>query len=196
MRSQPVPDPRFATVPARLEDELRGTRLLGLWSGLVGIALVLSLTVPVIATIVMGVWGDDLAGPPDGDMFHGAGVFFGWLLTSLAGLALISVLAMTALTLDILMLVRLDRLRTLRAQRVAPLGWSLLAGTGVISTPVLGVLLFAPVWVFGPGTATRASLVVLFVLMGLLPIAGRVAEMVTSRGVRLPVGPGPHPPAP
>ena len=43
MLSQPVPDPRFATAPVRLGDELRGTRLLGLWSGLVGIALVLSL---------------------------------------------------------------------------------------------------------------------------------------------------------
>ena len=73
-----------------------------------------------------------------------------------------------------------------RRKRPHHMGWSLLAGTGVISAPVLGVLLFAPVRVFGPGTATMASLVVLFVLMGLLPIAGRVAEMVTSRGVRLP----------
>ena len=176
----PMHDPRHVPWDA----ELRSTRRLGLWSGLVGIALVLSLTVPIIATIVMGVWGEALSGPDDGDMFHGLEVFLAWLATSVAGVALIAVLAIAALTLDILVLVRLDRLRTLRARRVAPLGWSLLAGSGLVTTPVLGVLLFVPVWIFGPGTATRTSLVLLFVLMGVLPILGRIAEILAARRVR------------
>ena len=113
-------------------------------------------------------------------------MFFGWLLTSLAGLALISVLAMAALTLDILM--RCVWTGCAPCARSAWHRWAGRCWPAPVSspTPVLGALLFAPVRVFGPGTATMASLVVLFVLMGLLPIAGRVAEMVTSRGVRLP----------
>lgn len=169
--------------------ELRGTRTLGLWGGLVGIALVLVTTIPFIATMVMVQWGDVLAGPYDGNKMHGVDVFLGWFVTSVGGVLLIAAFAIAALTLDILMLVRLDRLRTIGARRVAPLGWSLLAGTGIISTPILVMLLFVPVWVLGPGLATTVSLWLLFALMCLLPIVGRIAQILTARRVRRPHGP-------
>lgn len=174
----PTPDP--------YESVLRDTRRLGLAGGLVGIALVLATTIPVFATVVLAQWGDALAGPPDGGMFHGADVFFGWLVTNIVALGLIALLAIAALTLDILMLVLLDRLRTLGARSVAPLGWSLLAGTGIVSTPILVVLLFVPVWIFGPGLATTVALWLLLALMALLPIAGRIAQIITARRVRRP----------
>lgn len=166
--------------------ELRGTRTLGLWGGLVGIALVLVATIPFIATMVMVQWGDVLAGPYDGNKMHGVDVFLGWFVTSAGGVLLIAAFAIAALTLDILMLVRLDRLRTIGARKVAPLGWSLLAGTGIISTPILAMLLFVPVWVLGPGLATTVSLWLLSALMCLLPIAGRIAQIITARHVQRP----------
>lgn len=169
--------------------ELTTMRRLALAGAITGIALVLSLCVPVLATTVLFVWGEEISGPSDGSMFHGAQVFFGWLITSLLGLTAIALLAAAALTLDILLLVRLDRLHRMRARSVAPLGWSLLAGTGLVSTPVLVVLLFVPVWIFGPGLATNTALVVLFVMMGLLPIAGRIAQILASRRVRAPQRP-------
>lgn len=179
LEAGPYPAEPFAT-------ELRGTRHLGLWGSLVGIALVLACSIPFIATVVMVQWGDALAGPYDGNKMHGIDVFLGWLVTSVGGVMLIAALAVAALTLDILMLVRLDRLRTIGARNVAPLGWSLLVGSGIVSTPILGMLLFVPVWIFGAGLATTVALWLLLALMALLPIAGRIAQIVTARRVRPP----------
>lgn len=180
------PHPGIAHDRAAREAELHGARALGLWGGLVGIALLLSLLVPVVAMIVMVIWGDDLAGPPSDDMFHGAEVFFAWLGTSAVGVVLVGLFALAALVLDILMLIRLDRLRTLRAEGVKPLAWSVLIGSGLLTTPPLVVALFVPAQIFGPGAVTYAALVVILLLMVLLPMGGRVAEILSARRLRLP----------
>ena len=165
-----------------IEEHARSTRLLGFWGAGVGLALLLLLLVPVLTTFGFTRWGDELTGPSDGAMFHGGEVFFAWLVANAVALLGILVLAVVALVLDIMMLVKLNTLQKAGAGTAAtrPLLIAVLAGSALISTPIIGMLMLVPGMVFGPGRATDTALVVLLVVMFLVPVAGRVAEAVAA----------------
>ena len=169
-----------------IEEHARSIRRLGFWGAGVGGALLLLLLVPVLTTFGFGRWGADLSGSSDGSMFHGGEVFFAWLVANAVALLGIMVLALAALVLDISMLVKLNTVQKAGAGRGAtrPLLIAVLAGSGLLSTPIIGMLMLVPSMVFGPGRATDSALVVLLVVMFLVPMAGRVAEAVGA--ARLP----------
>ncbi len=174
----------YPTVP--IAEQARSTRLVGLWSGAVGTALLLFLAVPVLTTIGFARWGEEISGSSDASMFHGGELVAAWLVTNVLALLGIGVLGVVALVLDIVMLVKLHGLRTagVATTITRPLLIALLAGTALITTPAGLVLMLLPSIVLGPGTGTDTVLVVLAILMFLVPLGGRVAEGVLA--ARLP----------
>lgn len=162
-------------VRAAIERSIRGAHSLALASSLVGIALILTLAVPAVTTVVFATWGGELSGPSTGSEWDGLGVVLGYIGSNLVALAIAAVLAIAALVLDILMLVRTCELLRRRVRGAVALLLSLAAATGVLSTPVLGALSFVPAGVMpGRTEAIEAALLGLGALAYLMPLMGRL----------------------
>ena len=173
--------------------ESRSVRTLSYWGAGVGATLVLLLAFVVISTYLTFSRSEQLTGPSDGSMFHGADVFFAWLLGNVVAGFGIVILAIAALVLDISVLVKLSGLRGYGAPREASraLTIAVLTGMGLISTPVGAVLMLLPVTIIGSGPTTNALLMVILAALLVVPLAGRIAQANFGRRLveRLPAPP-------
>ena len=165
-------------------------------SSVVGAVAALCASSPFVILGIGLLWGLLAPEPPPDpsaqpDMFAGMEEFLAWLAANALGAVLFLIAAITALVLDILLMVRLRDVglaaESLGAevQGSSPLILAVLLGTGWISTPVLGLLAFLPVQIFGPGSATNAAIAVLVVLAYALPLLGRILQARAVRRVRL-----------
>lgn len=177
----------------------RTVRSLSLWGAGVGVGLLALLAFVAVSTYVLFTRGEQLSGPSDGSMFHGGEVFFAWVVGNLAAGLGIIMLALAALMLDAIVVVKLIGLRGhVPTEAIRPLTMAMVAATGVVSTPVGVVLMVIPNIAFGPGELTNTLLIMLIVLMFLVPLGGRIAQLLCAKRLpaRLGTHPGQRPPAP
>lgn len=167
-----------------------------------GIALILALAVPVVgAVMTFGGWGSAVSAPADGadpSPYDGLGIVLGFVASTLVALVLAAGLGIAALVLDVLVAIRGFELCSGRgrppARGAVQLLLALLGGTGIVSTPVLGVLLFFPAQVLGPGDAANAMLAVLLALAFVVPLMGRLLMIAFSRELSVVEAPTGHRP--
>ena len=169
--------------PPSLAELGRSVRVLCYWGAAVGAGLLVLLAFVVTSTYLMFTRREQYLGSSGASMFHGGELFFAWLIGNLAAGFGILMLGVAALVLDIIVLAKLSgvRGRGVPRETTRPVTVAVVVAMGLVSTPAGVLLMLFPSSLFGPGEVTNTVLLVLVVLMFLVPLAGRVAQVLSAR---------------